>query len=162
MNKIKELWVKNKILWVFLFILLVCFIAIVIVCITFFFGGSKTTYGDRLDEIDKYPITEKFKGDYVANLEKDKSISKATFKTSGRVIYVRIEFASDTSLIEAQSKAAASLEEFDDDTLSYYDINFTLICEKSENSDGFTIMGARNTGGSGVVWNNNTKVESEE
>lgn len=161
MDKIKELWTKNKILWVFAFILIICLIAIMIVCITFFFGGSKTTYGDRLDEIDKHPISEKFITTYEEELEKEKSIKDVSLRTMGRVIYVRIEFVDDTSLVEAESKAAASIELFEEDTLSYYDINFTLICNASDNSEGFTIMGARNVSGSSVTWNNNTKVESE-
>ena len=73
-----------------------------------------------------------------------------------------IDFVGDTSLVEAQSKAAASLEQFSENLLSYYDINFTLTCGSTENSEGFTIMGARNVAGSGLVWNNNTPVESEE
>ena len=89
-------------------------------------------------------------------------INSATFDVKGRVIYVTINFVGDTSLVEAQSKAAASLEQFSENLLSYYDIDFTLISEATENSEGFTIMGAKNVAGSGIVWNNNTPVESEE
>lgn len=163
MNKIKEIWEKNKVLIVLLFILLICFIAILLVCITFFFGGSKSPYGDRLDGIDKYPITESFKSEYESSLESDELVIDASFRTKGKVIYVTINFVEDTALVEAESKAAASLEKFDKELLSYYDINFILKCEKSTNSDGFTILGAKNASGSqNIVWNNNTKVESEE
>lgn len=162
MNKIKELWRKNKVLWVLLIILFMCFIAIMVVVFTFFFGGSKSAYGDRLDRMDEYPITDTFKSDYETGLESDTLITSASIKVLGRVVYIRLNFVTDTSLVEAQSKATASLEKFGADLLSYYDINFTLMCEASENSEGFTIMGAKNAGGNGVVWNNNTKVESEE
>lgn len=163
MRKIKELWAKNKVLICLLLILLICFIAILTVCFTFFLGGSKTTYGDRLEDIEKYPITESFQNDYVNALESDALIKDVTFKTSGgRVIYIRIAYENDTTLVEAESKATQSLEKFSEDLLSYYDIDFTLVCDSSENSEGFTIMGAKNVSGSGVVWNNNTKVESEE
>lgn len=161
MRKLKELWNKNKVLIVLLFILLICFIAIVIVCVTFFLGGSKSTYGDRLKDIDKYPITEEFKTDYVASLEADELVDKVSFKMQGRVVYLKITFVQDTTLIEAQSKAILSLAKFSEDLLGYYDINITLYCPISENSEGFTIMGTRNASGNGVVWNNNTKVESE-
>ena len=49
-----------------------------------------------------------------------------------------------------------------DELLSDYDINLTLTSKATENSEGFTIMGAKNVAGSGVVWNNNTPVESDE
>ena len=43
-----------------------------------------------------------------------------------------------------------------------YDIDFILTKEKSENDEGFTIMGAKNVNGSGLVWNNNTPIKDEE
>lgn len=162
MNKLKEIWGKNKVLIVLGIILIICFIAILIVTFSFFFGGSESVYGDRLDGIENYPIEDSFIDEYIANLESDEMINSATFDTKGRIIYVTMDFVGDTSLVEAQSKAAASLEQFSEETLSYYDINFTLTSESTENSEGFTIMGARNVAGSGLVWNNNTPVESEE
>ncbi len=162
MKKFKEFWGKNKVLIVLGIILIICFIAILIVTFSYFFGGSESVYGDRLDEIENYPIEDDFISEYIANLENDDLINSVTFDTKGRIIYVIIDFVGDTSLVEAQSKAAASLEQFNENILSYYDIMFTLTCAETENSEGFTIMGARNVAGSGLVWNNNTPVESEE
>ena len=162
MSKIKELWTKNKILWVLLFILLICFITIIVVSFTFFFGGNESEYGDRLKELESHEIAESFKSEYEEVLENDELISDASIRISGRIIYINIKFNNDTPLFEAQSKATASLEKFTDDILNYYDINFILLCDATDNSDGFTILGARNVSGSGIVWNNNTKIESEE
>ena len=162
MKKFKEFWGKNKVLIVLGIILIICFITILIVTFSYFFGGSESVYGDRLDEIENYPIEDDFISEYIANLENDDLINSVTFDTKGRIIYVIIDFVGDTSLVEAQSKAAASLEQFNENILSYYDIMFTLTCAETENSEGFTIMGARNVAGSGLVWNNNTPVESEE
>ena len=162
MKKFKEFWGKNNVLIVLGIILIICFIAILIVTFSYFFGGSESVYGDRLDEIENYPIEDDFISEYIANLENDDLINSVTFDTKGRIIYVIIDFVGDTSLVEAQSKAAASLEQFNENILSYYDIMFTLTCAETENSEGFTIMGARNVAGSGLVWNNNTPVESEE
>ena len=66
------------------------------------------------------------------------------------------------SLEDAKAKAATSIAKLSEDILSYYDIDFTIKCEKSENSEGFTLLGAKNVAGSGLVWNNNTPVESDE
>ena len=162
MNKLKEIWGKNKVLIVLGIILIICFIAILFVTVSYFFGSGESVYGDRLEDIEDYPIEDTFISEYIANLESDEMINSATFDVMGRVIYVTINFVGDTSLVEAQSKAAASLEQFSENLLSYYDIDFTLISEATENSEGFTIMGAKNVAGSGIVWNNNTPVESEE
>ena len=162
MNKLKELWGKYKVLIVLGIILIICFIAIISVTISYFFGGSESVYGDRLKDIDNYPISEEFKTEYVSSMESEELIETVNFSNKGRIIYIEIKFVGDTSLVEAQSKAAASLEKFSEELLSYYDINFTLICEETENSEGFTIMGAKNVSGSGLIWNNNKPVESEE
>ena len=162
LNKLKEIWGKNKVLIVLGLILIICLIAILIVTFSYFFGGSESVYGDRLDEIENYPIEDSFVSEYIANLESDEMINSVSFDSKGRIIYIIIDFVGDTSLVEAQSKAAASLQQINENILSYHDIMFTLTCAETENSQGFTIMGARNVAGSGLVWNNNTPVESEE
>ena len=162
MNKLKEIWGKNKVLIVLGIILIICFIAIIVVTVSYFFGGSESVYGDRLDGIEDHPIEDSFVSEYTTNLESDDMIESVEFDTKGRIIYITINFVGDTSLVEAQSKTAASLETFSEDLLSYYDINFTITSEATDNSDGFTLMGTRNVAGSGLVWNNNTPVESEE
>lgn len=162
MNKLKELWGKNKVLIVLGIILIICLITIICVGVSFFFGGSETVYGDRLEDIEDYPITDEFKSDYIASLLENEEIIDAALDIKGRIVYVNITFVGDTNLANAKSKAVTSLEKFSDELLSYYDINFILKCDATENSEGFTIMGAKNVAGSGVVWNNNTPVESDE
>lgn len=162
MKKLKELWGKEKVLIVLGFILIICVVAILIVTISFFFGGKKSLYGNRLDDISKYPITDTFKSDYKSTLKSDDSVNNVDFTVKGRVIYITIDFKEDTPLVDAQSKAAGTIASFSDDLLGYYDINFTIKSESSENSEGFLLLGAKNATGSGLVWNNNTPIESEE
>ncbi len=162
MKKLKELWGKNKVLIVLGIILVICLVAIIIVTFSFFLGGNKGVYGDRLKDIDKHPVTETLKSEYVTALEAENSVTSVSMDIKGKIIYIIINFASDTALNDAEALAALSLDKLGEDILSFYDINFTLKCEKSENSEGFTILGAKNVAGSGLVWNNNTPLESEE
>lgn len=162
MKKLKELWGNNKVLIVLGIILIICLIAIITVTFSFFLGGNKEVYGDRLNGIDKHPVTNNIKSEYKTSLESEKSVTKVSIDTKGKIIYIIINFASDTSLEDAKNLAASSIEKLNEDILSFYDIDFTLKCEKSENSEGFTILGAKNVAGSGLIWNNNTPLESEE
>lgn len=162
MKKLKELWGNNKVLIVLGIILIICLIAIITVTFSFFLGGNKGVYGDRLNGIDKHPVTNNIKSEYKTSLESEKSVTKVSIATKGKIIYIIINFASDTSLEDAKNLAASSIEKLNEDILSFYDIDFTLKCEKSENSEGFTILGAKNVAGSGLIWNNNTPLESEE
>ena len=136
-------------------------VAILVVTFSFFLGGSKSVYGDRLDDIDKYPITDNVKNTYIKNLEDDQIVKDVKFDVKGRIIYVIIDFNDDVSLSDAENRAAASLTDIGDDLMSYYDVSLTLRSDATANSDGFTILGARNASGNGLNWNNNTPVESE-
>ncbi len=164
MNKLKELWGKNKVLIVLGVILIICFIAIIIVTVSFFLGGSKSVYGNRLDDIDKYPITDTFKKEYINTLKENEKVDDVELDIRGRIIYVTIDFVGDTPLVDAQSIATGSVSSFAEDILGYYDLNFTIESVATDNSEGYYMLGARNaTGSGGLVWSNNTIVsESEE
>lgn len=162
MKKLKEIWGRNKILIVLGIILLICVIAILIVTFSYFLGGSTSVYGDRLEGIEDYPISDEVESEYLSYFNDNEVVSEATFDLRGRIIYVYITFNGGTPLETAESLAAESLNLLTEDILSYYDINFTLVCEETDESEGYTILGARNVAGSGLTWNNNTPVESEE
>lgn len=163
MKKLKKIWQENSVLLVLLMILLACLIAISIVVITYFVGDSSTKYGDRLDGIENYPFLENDQKDIISKLEEDESVVKANVRTSGKTIYVTIQFQSTITLVEAQSKSLASLEYFSEDILSFYDIQYLIQADSTEETDGFQIMGSHNVNGTGgIVWNNNTAVKDEE
>ena len=58
MKKIKELWNKNRVMFVLTTIVIVCFIIILVVVLQMFFGVSSSPYGDRLDNIQDMPFTD--------------------------------------------------------------------------------------------------------
>lgn len=152
----KKMWKENRVLFMLMVILLVCFIAIVVVALTFFYSKDVGSYGARLDEIDKYPITDKDKSKYKETILENEGVSKVSFNVKGRIIYVHLEFDETFELEDAKAIAANSLELFGEETLSYYDIDFVL------KSDTFTILGAKNAVTDHISWNNNRVVEEEE
>ena len=160
---LKKFWQKYKILIVLLLILIGCFIAICTVVFTYFFGGSDSVYGDRLDDQNKHPIKKNFSSELKSKLEADEQIESVDFKVKGRVVYLTINYVVDTALEEAKTKATTALQEFSEDLLGYYDVDVIIKCNSSENSDGFTLMGAKNVSSANLVWNNNNpRAESEE
>ena len=162
MNKLKELWGNNKVLIILGVILLGCVIAIVCVTFSFFMNSNNSVYGNRLDNIKDVPVTDSDKKVIVEKLEENEMVSNAKVDVRGKIIYITITFASDTTILDAESKAAQSLQDISDEILKLYDVMYTLKCDASENSEGWIILGARNASGSGLNWNNNTPVESEE
>ena len=49
------------------------------------------------------------------------------------------------------------------ESLSFYDLEYMIEAEATEETEGFQIIGAKNVSGTGgIVWNNNTEFETEE
>lgn len=161
MKKLKNLWIENRVLFVLFIIVLICLCIIVGVCINYFFGSSKSSYGDRLKGIENVEITEEVKTDFLTMMKNDDLIDDVILNVKGKIVYVTLYFKDNVSLVEAQSKALASLMNFDEKYQQYYDFNYTLKSNKTDTSEGFLIMGSKNVNGSGLVWNNNTEVETD-
>ncbi len=158
MKKLKKIWQENSILFVLLLILIACLVAISVVVVTYFVGDSSSKYGDRLDKIEEHPFDKEAQDEIIAKMTEDESIEKATIRVSGKIIYVSIDFVSKISLVEAQGKALSSVEYFSDDVLSFYDLQYLIKADDTEETEGFQLMGSHNVNGTGgIVWNNNTQ-----
>ena len=160
MKFIKNIWQKNPIVFVLVCVLIICFIAIVTVASTFFLSGRESSYGERLNNINEYEVTQEFITTYKDSVTENKLVDNVEFRVSGRIIYIIIVFNADTILDEAKSVATKSLDVFSEKILGYYDIDFTI--KQNSEEEGFILMGARNVNGTGVIWNNNTKVEESD
>lgn len=156
----KKIWKENRVLFMLILVLIVCFVAIVSVGVSYFVGSHKSIYGDRLE--GKIDIKNGDKEKYLDALKEEKLVEEATLRLSIRTIYVDLKFTTEATLVEAESIALASLENLSEEILAYYDVNFILTKDATEKDEGFTIMGARNSNGTGISWNNNTVIEEEE
>lgn len=159
MKKFQKFLQENSVLLVLLLILLVCLGAISTVVVTYFVGDFNSKYGDRLENIEKYPFSEDMQKEIIEKLKAEEKIEEAKIRLSGKIVYITIKFNSGVTLVEAESKALSSLEYFSEDILSFYDLEFMIKADSTEKTDGFQIMGSKNANGTGnIVWNNNTQV----
>lgn len=158
----KQFYKENRVFSILMIVVAVCLLLIIGITLKYFiFGSSSSPYGDRLKDEKKYKISDDLKTEVKSTLESDESIKKASVRVSVRTIYISMEFNTGVSLEEAKGKAITALEKFSEDELGYYDVEFILTEESADNSEGFTIMGAKNVNGSNIVWNNNTPVTTE-
>lgn len=161
MKKIKNLWNQNRVLFMLFVIVIICAILILGVFINYFFGSSKSSYGERLKGINEVEVTEEVKNNFLNKMKEEELIQDVTLKIKGKIIYISMTFNEEASLVEAQSKALASLSLFEQKYLDFYDFHYTLKGNKTEKNEGFLLMGSRNVNGSGLIWNNNTEIETE-
>lgn len=162
MKIVKKMWAENRVLFALFMIVLICVFVILGVMINYFFGVSKSSYGERLQGIEEVEINDEFKNKFILFVKEDNVVNDATIKTRGKIIYITLSFKEGVSLEDAKNKASASLTTVEQKYLDFYDFNYTLKGAAVENGEGFLIMGARNVNGNGLVWNNNTQVVKKE
>ena len=93
----KKLWKSNRVVFVLVIILIICFIAICSVALTFFSSKDTNEYGNRLNGIEKHPISSELKSNYKETLLANESVKSVEFNTKGRIIYVNIKFDENIS-----------------------------------------------------------------
>ena len=159
MKKLKKMWNENRVLMVLAIVLLVCFVIILLVSLTYFYGSSDSESGDRLKDSEKYKITEKLKNNVISKSKENTNIEDVSINVSkmSKLIYIKITYAAGTSIEDAKTGAETVLTYFSDKYLKYYDFNVTITQSGTDDVPTYIVMGARNSGGSGImVWNNNT------
>lgn len=128
----------------------------------FYFGNGGSKYGDRLDGIEAAIISDNKKSEVVNSIKEGKNVKDATVTITGKIIYIRIAFEAGADLDTSKSIAVKSLEQFSEEEKKFYDVHFTLVSEKTDTNEGFTIMGAKNVNGTNLIWNNNNTVSDGE
>lgn len=161
MKKLKQIYQEHRIFTILMAVVLVCIVLIATVLIQCFYVGNGTDkYGNRLEGIEKYKISESRQKDFENNTANNDKVESTDIKITGKIIYITMQIKPGVTLIEAESLALKSLETFSEEEQSFYDFNITLKQDATDTSDGFIISGSKNKNGSGLVWNNNRQVAS--
>lgn len=142
-----------KVIIALLVILLVCALVIGFGFWKFFYSGAGSSkYGDRLEEIEKYPLDDnletKIKSVYTGN----DNVGKVDVTVEGRVIYINIDFVKSIKVSSAQSLAIKSLNEIGEKNLGYYDVQYILTYSGTEENNNFPVFGAKSSSSLKVVW----------
>lgn len=141
---------NNKILIALILIAVIMFSTILIIIFSNLSSGNDE-YGNRLDEIEKYPITDEVINNIkneIASLEKVKSIN---YNLEGRLINFVIKVEDDLIVSEAKNYSEKILENFSDDIKSYYDIQI-LIDSNIDESENYPIIGYKHKTSDSLVW----------
>ena len=164
MKKIVNFFKEHRIFTMLMAIVVVCMVLIMTVLINVFggFGDDANKYGNRLEGIDKIEISEKKESDFENNIANNDKIKSVDLRVQGKIIYITMQVETGVVLEEAQGIAQKSLDEFSDEEKAFYDFQFMLKQNSTENSEGFIISGSKNANGTKLSWNNNRVVEKEE
>ncbi len=163
MKKIKKFYKEHRIFTILMAVVLVCVILIATVLIQcFYVGNGSDKYGNRLEGIENVKISESRQKDFEKNTANNDKVKTVDITIAGKIVYITMNFESTVSLVEAQSIAQKSLENFSEKEQKFYDFNITLKQEASDKGEGFIISGAKNKNGVGLVWNNNRQTAEKQ
>ena len=143
----------NRVLWVLLGILVICFLAIGILFYRYFYAGtSSTKYGERLDGIENYPLSKTLEKD-IQDLYKDNTeIDKVTVTNEGKIVYITINFTKSIKVTTAEDLAIKSLDKVGEKNLTYYDVQYILTYSGTEENTNFPVFGSKSASSLKVVW----------
>lgn len=137
MEKIKE-WAKNnKGLAIVILLSLVLLIVLIIMSIQFFIGGSSSKYGNRLDGINDVKIADDTYKGVKEEVEETGEVENIDIRLQGKIVYTTMVLKSETSTDKAKEIASATLDNYSEKELKYYDFSFFL---KWNTEDGETVI----------------------
>ncbi len=119
-----------------------------------FFSNGGDVYGNRLDGIENYKVSDEIKTKVIEELEKNEKVNTASIRIQGKIIYVNIDYTKEVSLDNAKEIATKSLQNFTDDIKKFYDIQYLLTQKEDEESEVFPTMGSKNVTATTIVWIN--------
>ena len=150
----KKLIKENKVLFVLSIIILISLICIGVGLISYFYSEDGDKYGNRLEGIENYPISETIEQDIRGLYES--GIESLKVDLRGKVIYIIMDVSVGISKVDAQSMGVKALEKFTDEQKSFYDISFLITCNgNTEETTIFPMQGMKNSENSQIVWTNN-------
>ncbi len=145
---------KNKKGTIILIVILILLLGLIFIYRFLSPNTGKNEYGDRLKGIEKVEITKQTQKKYVDELEENEKVKKASVDIKGRLINIIITLNSDVSRDKSKELANESLKFFEEEELSYYDIQVYLKSDDSKNKD-YPIIGYKHKSKDKLVWSNN-------
>ena len=143
----------NIMLIILILILIVCFSIFGVLFYKYFYAGtSSSKYGNRLDGIENYKLSETLEDDINSLYTKESSVSTVTVNVEGKIIYIDIDFKESIKTDKAQTLAVKALDKIGKENLTFYEIHFVLTYSGKEKNSNYPLFGMKNASSSKVVW----------
>ena len=136
-DKIKN-WIKNnKSFAIILLLALLLVIILTVIFVSLLVGGSSNKYGNRLDGINEVTIKKEVYDGVKEEIIATSLAEDVSIRLQGKIIYTTIILKNDTSIDKAKEIASATLDNYTEDELKYYDFSYFL---KWNQEDGDVVI----------------------
>jgi len=124
-------------------------------------NNDKAAYGDRVEDIGNHEIDNSEIKKIEENIKDDKNVIEAKYDLEGRIINLTITVKDDISVKNAKSIGNNTLNNFDEDQLSYYSVQIYIIKE-NDSLDDFPINGYKHYSNSEISWTKDREATNNE
>ena len=114
----------------------------------------------RLKNIEKHPISNDLYKKIDEALAKNSNVKNVSHRLQGKTINYFITFADKVSVKDAKAVGDGLLEHFDEETLSYYSVQFYLIKE-DKTLNNFPIIGMKHPESKKISWTKDREIVTE-
>lgn len=136
-DKIKN-WIKNnKGFAIILMLAILLVVILTIIFVSLLMGGSSNKYGNRLDGIDEVKIKKSVYDGVKEEIMESGLADEVSIRLQGKIVYTTIVLKNDASADKAKEIASATLDNYTEDELKFYDFSYFL---KWTNDDGSTVI----------------------
>lgn len=121
---------------------------------------GKASYGDRLEEVKNYPISDEVYNKITEEYSKNEKVKQITHYLQGKIIKFFITVDDEVSVKDAKSLGDKVITYFDETTLSYYSIQIYI--QKADKAlNNFPIIGMKDPLSTSVSWTKDRDIVTE-
>lgn len=131
-------------------LILLFIIFFVVVFIAPLFSNNK--YGDRLDGIEDYEVTDSMVDEVTDALKENEGVTDVSYNNEGRILNFIVTIEADVELDTAKTYAEDVTDNLSDDIKGYYDIEVFFTTE--DDSEVYPVIGYHYKGAEQFSWSN--------
>lgn len=147
---------KHKVELICLIIFIVLLLGCLGVFLMLWFGSSGEVYGNRLEGIEKVPVSEGYLNDIEKALKENASVTKVSSHIEGRLINFMITVNDDTSISSSKELSKIVKDNFTESELKFYDIQVYVLDSGANETSTYPIIGYKHKTTEDFVWSNNS------
>ena len=122
---------------------------------------GKATYGERLKDISKHPISNDVYNKIDSEMKADDKVVSISHRLSGKIVNYILTVSDDVSKGDAKALGSKIISYFDEDALGYYSFQIYLV-KKDETKNDFPIIGMKDPLSESIVWTKDRDIVSEK
>ena len=131
-DKIKK-WIKNNKGFVIIIVLaLILIVVLALILVSLLKSNSSNKYGNRLDGIEEVVIKKEVYDGVKEEVMTNEEVEEVTTRLQGKIVYTTITLKPETDVAKAKEIAAATLDNYTEEQLKYYDFSYFLKWNKEE------------------------------